>query len=196
MSGESFAEIAARSRSMHKTQGFGNFSGFGGGSGPRFESFELLAGEPATNDILDGVDTTWGRVPGGAEIGKLTDEVITQFNPHDPAASVPALLEIKKQLATLATSDPVVDEKRRQLDHIIQECLGLTVETVIPDAEIVPGEALNLRMTAAVRSDVVTVRWVAAWYPTIKAEFAVGRDLRLIKPSIGIRRKHFPLIRH
>ena len=125
--------------------------------------------------------TAWTRpgegVPGGADIGKLTDEVITQFNPHDPAASVPALLEIKKQLATLATSDPVVDEKRRQLDHIIQECLGLTVETVIPDAEIVPGEALNLRMTAAVRSDVVTVRWVAAWYPTIKAEFAVGRDL-------------------
>ena len=27
-------------------------------------SFTLLAGEPATKDIMDGVDTTWARVPG------------------------------------------------------------------------------------------------------------------------------------
>jgi LmbE family N-acetylglucosaminyl deacetylase len=177
VSGESFTEIAARSRSMHKTQGFGNFTGFGGGSGPRFESFELLAGEPATNDILDGVDTTWGRVPGGAEIGKLTDEVITQFNPQDPAVSVPALLEIKKQLATLATSDPVVDEKRRQLDHIIQECLGLTVETVIPDAEVVPGETMQLRHTVLVQSGIVPVRWKAVRYPGITNQISEAVDL-------------------
>ena len=68
VTGESFAEVAARSRAMHKTQGFDNFRGFGGG-GARTESFQLLDGEPATNDIMDGVDTTWGRVPGGAEIG-------------------------------------------------------------------------------------------------------------------------------
>jgi len=177
VSGESFARIAARSRSMHKTQGFGNFAGFGGGSGPRFESFELLAGEPATNDIFDGVDTTWGRVPGGAEIGKLAEAVIAKFDPQDPAASVPALLEIKKHLATLANDEPVVDEKRRQLDHIIQECLGLTVETAIPEAEVVPGEPLKMHLTATVQSDIVPVRWVAARYPSIKAEFAVDADL-------------------
>ena len=38
VTGESFTDIAGRSRSMHKTQGFGNFTG-GGGSGPRTESF-------------------------------------------------------------------------------------------------------------------------------------------------------------
>jgi LmbE family N-acetylglucosaminyl deacetylase len=177
VTGESFTDIAGRSRSMHKTQGFGNFTGSGGGSGPRYESFALLAGEPATNDILDGVDTTWGRVPGGAEIGKLTDAAIANFNPQDPAASVPALLEIKKQLATLANGDTVVDEKRQQLVHLIQECLGLTVETAIPDAEVVPGEPLKMHLTATVQSDIVPVRWVAARFPMIKAEFAVGADL-------------------
>ena len=30
------------------------------------------------------------------------------------------------------------------LDHIIQECLGLTVETTIPQAEVVPGEITEL----------------------------------------------------
>ncbi|HUA39896.1 MAG TPA: PIG-L family deacetylase [Candidatus Sulfopaludibacter sp.] len=177
VSGESFAEIAARSRSMHKTQGFGNFTGFGGGNGPRSESFALLDGESATNDIMDGVDTTWSRVPGGAEIGKLADAVIAQFDAQNPAASVPALLNIKKSLAGLAADDPVANEKRRRLDHIIQECLGLTVETTIPQAEVVPGETLNMHLTASVGSDVVPVRWVAARYPASKTEFAVGADL-------------------
>jgi LmbE family N-acetylglucosaminyl deacetylase len=177
VSGEPFAEIAAHSRSMHKTQGFGNFTGFRGGGGAREESFELLAGEPATNDIMDGVNTTWSRVPGGAEIGTLADAVIAKFSPRDPAASVPALLEIKKNLTALTTDDPVVNQKRELLDHIIQECLGLTVATTIPDAEVVPGEPLRMQLTATVRSPVVHVRWVAARYPAIKTGFPIGADM-------------------
>jgi LmbE family N-acetylglucosaminyl deacetylase len=176
VTGESFTDIAGRSRSMHKTQGFGNFTG-GGGSGPRSESFALLAGTPATNDILDGVNTTWSRVSGGEAIGKLTDAVIAQFNPQDPAASVPALLQIKKLLAPLDTDDPVVNEKRQNLDHIIQECLGLTVETTIPDAEVVPGEQLKMHLAATIRSDIVPVRWIAARFPSIKSKFSIGADL-------------------
>jgi len=176
VSGETFSEIAVRSRSMHKTQGFDNFRGFGGG-GARLESFAVLDGEPATNDILDGVDTTWARVPGSAVIGKLTDAAIAQFNPQDSAASVPALLEIKKNLATLANDDPVVNEKRRQLDQIIQECLGLTVETTIPDAEVVPGETLQLRHTVLVQSGVVPVRWKAVHYPGITNQVSEEVDL-------------------
>jgi len=52
--GESYGEIAARSRSMHKSQGFGSV----GTRGNANESFQLLAGEPASKDILDGVNTT------------------------------------------------------------------------------------------------------------------------------------------
>jgi LmbE family N-acetylglucosaminyl deacetylase len=183
VSGESFADIAARSRSMHKTQGFGNFRGFGGNGGPSYETFELLAGAPATNDIMDGVNTTWSRVPDGAEIGRLTDAVIAKFNLQDPAASVPALLEIKKGLAAVKSDDPVVNEKRQQLDHIIRECLGLTVETTIPRAEVVPGEALKMHLTAAVASNIVPVRWVAARYPAINAEFPIGADLTTDQPA-------------
>ena len=42
----SFAAVAARSRSMHRTQGFANFSVAAAGSGPRIEHFSVLAGEP------------------------------------------------------------------------------------------------------------------------------------------------------
>ena len=59
--------------------------------GPRIETFQLLDGAPMTNDILDGVDTTWNRVPGGAKIDKQADEIIAQFDPLNPATSVPEL---------------------------------------------------------------------------------------------------------
>jgi LmbE family N-acetylglucosaminyl deacetylase len=164
VSGESFADVAARSRAMHKTQGLDNFRGFGGGNGPRTESFENLDGEPATNDIVDGIDTSWVRVPGGAGIGKLADEIIARFNPQDPAASVPELLKLRSQLAALPTTDPVVIEKKARLDRILQACLGLEVETVIPRAEVVPREEMKLHHSAIVRSG-VPVRWVGERYP-------------------------------
>jgi LmbE family N-acetylglucosaminyl deacetylase len=177
VTGEPFAEIADHSRSMHKTQGFGNFTSFRGSSGPRYESFELLSGIPATGDILDGVNDTWSRVPDGAPVGEQADDVIAKFDPQNPAASVPTLLKIKKRLAGLGTDDPVVNEKRQLLDHIIQECLGLNVETTIPRAEVVPGETLNLHLSATIQSSIVPVHWVAARYPSIKAKFVVDANL-------------------
>ena len=131
--------------------------------GPRTDSFTLLGGEPATKDIMDGVDTTWGRVPGGAEVAKLADEAIAKFDAKDPAASVPGLLAIRERLAALP-ADPLVAEKRRQLDRAIQGCLGLVVETTVPQAEVVPGEVLHLRHSATVAAG-VPVRWLSVSYP-------------------------------
>jgi LmbE family N-acetylglucosaminyl deacetylase len=157
--GESYGEIAARSRSMHKTQGFGSVGGRGGAA----ESFTVLAGEPASKDIMDGVDTTWGRVPGGAEIGVMADDLIAHFDATHPEAGVPALLKIHKLLASLP-SDSVIEDKRRQFDHILQCCLGLFVETTVRQAEVVPGETLALQQSAMVRAN-VPVRWIGVRYP-------------------------------
>ncbi|HEY2083192.1 MAG TPA: PIG-L family deacetylase [Verrucomicrobiae bacterium] len=179
VSGLSFVELAGRSRAMHKTQGFGGFGG--GGGGARTESFELLAGEPATNNIFEGVATTWERFPGGAEIGKLADEIITQFDEKNPAASVPVLLKLHHQLAALKSTDPLVTEKREQLDRILQHCLGLEIETTIPQAEFVPDEKLPLHSTATVHAD-IPVRWIATDYPSIKSALTKKVDLHANQP--------------
>ena len=78
--GESFGSIAARSRAMHKTQGFGNFAGGlgGAGGGARTEGFTLLAGEPATKDLLDGVDTTWAQRQRRRDLIPLIDAAIRE----------------------------------------------------------------------------------------------------------------------
>ena len=180
VTGASFAVLAAKSRSMHRTQGFANFSVASGGTGPRIESFQVLGGEPAAKDFMDGVDTTWGRIPLGAEIGRLADEAIAAFNASDPSASVPALLAIKSRLASLS-GDPVVEEKRRLLDRALSDCLGLSVETAVSLPEYVPGEAVVMRHTATVRCQ-VPVKWVAVRYPGLGRK-AGGAGL--LKPGIA-----------
>jgi LmbE family N-acetylglucosaminyl deacetylase len=118
---ESFAKIAGRSRAMHISQGFANYSG---GAESRAETFQLLAGEPATEDILQGVDTTWNRYPGGAEIERRLGKVIENFNPSTPTAILPDLLQLRTHFASLP-ADVVVEEKRHDLDRIVQACVGL-----------------------------------------------------------------------
>jgi hypothetical protein len=178
--GESFPSIAARSRAMHKTQGFD--VGEPPGGWRRTEIFLTLGGEPATQDALDGVDTTWNRVPGGAEIGRLTEEAIAQFRPEDPAASVPALLTIRSRVSVLPM-DPVVSDKRQQLDRIIQACIGLEVETVVDRPEAVPGETLKMRHTAVVRSR-IPVRWTAVRYPRTRRAVTKVLELHANQPVV------------
>ncbi len=191
VTGEAFTAMAGRTSAMHKTQGVGGFGGGRGGGGPRQESFLLLDGEPAVNGLFDGVDTTWARFPGGAEIGKLTDDAIAQFKVDDPAASVPALLAIRAKLTALgavkptavpssfiqrnglppqAPADPVLGDKLAQLDRILQACLGLEVHTEIAAAEVVPGEKIKLHLTALVRSAVVPVKLMSWHSPEVIAD--------------------------
>ncbi len=182
VTGESFSSIAGRSRGMHKTQGFGG--GGGGGGGPNVQTFTLLAGAPATNDLMDGVELTWSRVTDGAEIARLTDEAIAQFKTNDAAASVPALLAIRAKLVALP-SDPLVKDKRRQLDGLVQNCLGLSVATTVPEPEVAPGESVKLFHTATVRSS-FPVRSLGIRYPSLKSEILGAPALQVDGVAVRI----------
>ena len=157
---------------MQRTQGMGA----AGNRGAADDSFRLLAGEPATKDIMDGIDPTWNRVAGGgAEIARLTDETIAHFNPAAPAASVPALMALRSRV-TAQAADPIVQEKSRQLDRILQACLGLHVETLLTRAEVVPGEAMSLRHVVIARTG-YPVRWLGVRYPGSERETGDPIDL-------------------
>ncbi len=149
--GISYGEIASRSRAMHKSQGFGNFNGIGGGT--RTANFLVLDGESATNDIMDGIDTTWSRISGGEEIGKLADKIISQFDPQKPDASVDEILKAKKILDSLP-NESLVEFKRKQLDKILQNCLGISITTTVPQAEVVPGEKLAIHQAITILSSI------------------------------------------
>jgi LmbE family N-acetylglucosaminyl deacetylase len=188
VTGMSFGELAGLSRSMHKTQGFGNF--VGGGRGPaRAEAFQLLDGEPATKDIMDGIDTTWNRVD-APDVGNLAVDLIAHFDSQDLSANIPALLAIKAKLASVA-ADPIVDEKRHLLDHIIQECLGLEVQTTSPQAEVVPGEIIELHHRVILHST-VAVQWMGLRYPELGGD-QEARTIALEKDRETTRNLEVPL---
>lgn len=178
VSGEDFTDIASKSRAMHKTQGLGSFRVPGATGGARMESFQILDGEPASTDILEGIDTTWNRIPGAAVIGKEVGEVITQFKAGDPSASVPALLKLRKDLRQLNTNTPVLTEKQALLDRILKDCLGLQVETTVSQHEVVPGDSMKLRH-AAITKSAFPIRWTAVRYPSLNKTENKAAELKL-----------------
>ena len=152
--GQSLGEISALSRSSHRSQGYGSV----GTRGARPDEFLPLDGQPEGKDLFDGINTTWSRYTDGAAVIPLVDEVIAKFNPQEPAASLPALLALHKKVTGLS-DNPQLTGKTRQLDRIIQDCLGLHVETTISQFEGTPGETLHFRQTAIKRS-VYPAEWL------------------------------------
>src|SRR6187402_1472449 len=55
--GKGYGEVAADSRSNHKTQGFGSAKQ----RGESFETFKTILGDAPKTDLMDGVNTTWAR---------------------------------------------------------------------------------------------------------------------------------------
>jgi LmbE family N-acetylglucosaminyl deacetylase len=183
--GESVGQIAALSRSSHRSQGYGTIASYGS----REDDFQPLDGQPAGKDLFAGIDTSWGRwqLPGGST--PSPDDLMAHFDPLHPAASVPGLLALRKSLADARglpqTSDSnrsLLDQKITQLDQILQACLGLYAQTTVPQAQVVPGEPLKLRHAAMVGSS-VPVRWEALVYPGNVRE-KIGVDLHPDQPVV------------
>jgi LmbE family N-acetylglucosaminyl deacetylase len=180
VSGEEFGVIAAHSRSMHQTQGLAGLASRGR-TGPNEQSFMLLGGDPATTDLMDGVDVTWNRYAGGAEIAELAARVLTEFKADHPAASVPSLLALRTKLAAVPV-DAVVTDKRAQLDHIIQSCLGLQVGTTIDHADVVPGEPVALTVSYQLAAKDAGARYVETRSSALKLTPAKTGELTGVLP--------------
>ncbi|HEY8933953.1 MAG TPA: PIG-L family deacetylase, partial [Cyclobacteriaceae bacterium] len=118
--GESYSEIAAISRSQHKSQGFGS----SGTRGYQPEFLEFVKGEKVTKDVFENVNTTWTRVKGGEKILPLVEKAYKEFNPESPSTTVTTLLAIRKAITAL---EPGVWRNRKlaEVEQLIKDCLGL-----------------------------------------------------------------------
>ena len=151
VTGLSFSDLAARSRAMHKTQGFDNFRGFGGGAARARNPFNCWPANPPPT-ILWTALTPRGTAFRAARDRQLADVLIAEFNPQDPRRQRAGFVEIARLVAALPQKDSVVAEKSAQLDRILQSCLGLEVHTTIAQSEVVPGETMKLHHAVRVHS--------------------------------------------
>jgi LmbE family N-acetylglucosaminyl deacetylase len=150
--GESFSEIAARSRSQHKSQGFGSK----GTRGNQPEFLEHIKGEKAAKDLFEGVNTTWSRVAGAEKVQELVNKIIADFNEEKPASSVPLLLTLRKELLAL----PVGvwrDRKLKEVEDLITDCAGIFIEAASDFYWSSPTGETNIFFELTNRSDVKVV---------------------------------------
>ena len=151
--GASYGEIAADSRSMHKSQGFGAAPS----RGQSFEYFQALSVDkwaaPSPGGPFDGLDFTWGRVPGSARLRQLLDQAQKAFDPRHPEASLPLLLQIRGELAQLP-ENPWKAPKLAELNDLLVACAGLWVEASAREFSVAQGGTLGVRVAALSRSPV------------------------------------------
>jgi LmbE family N-acetylglucosaminyl deacetylase len=149
--GESNSEIAGRSRSMHKSQGFGSAET----RGESLDYIDLLKdiNGQVPSHLFDGIDITWNRVQGGARLADLSRQLDESFDFKAPSKSLPLLMEIHRELRSL--SDPFWREiKMSECEQLIVDCLGLFVEMRTGQFQASPGVSLPVTLEVINRSEV------------------------------------------
>jgi LmbE family N-acetylglucosaminyl deacetylase len=147
--GKAYTEIAAASLSMHKSQGVGSPPR----RGARKEYFKLLEGQPMASSLFEGIDTSWSRVANSESIATQIRQIISQFHPADPAASVPELLQLRQAMSGIK-DDSWVPEKKAELDGIIAACFGLHVEASTTNEAVTPGQTATIKLEAINRCNI------------------------------------------
>jgi len=149
-SGLSNSEIASLGRSMHKSQGFGST----GTRGDQIEYIQLLKGElpKNVNNLFEGMDTTWTRVKGGAEIKKILDQVENDFDFKNPSASIPKLVKAYSLISNLE-NDHWRSFKLEQIKEIIAACAGLYIEGKAGSSYATVGQEISIKVEVINRSD-------------------------------------------
>ncbi|MBC7929126.1 MAG: LmbE family protein, partial [Rubrivivax sp.] len=151
--GKSYTEIAAASRTMHKSQGQGTPER----RGSALNYFAHVKGEPATKDIFDGVEMTWRRLPGGEAVGQLLEQAAREYDAANPQATLPLLLRAHRELGKLtagaAGADALLQSKRAELADVMRACAGLWIEAVSAEPTVTPGGRLRITTTVVNRSD-------------------------------------------
>ncbi|MEN9569239.1 MAG: hypothetical protein RL172_470 [Bacteroidota bacterium] len=139
--GKSYGEIAAISRSQHKSQGFG----VPAQRGAVLEYFETIRGDKPVTDIMEGVNTGWSRLAGIDDLSitsiqGMIDSAINNFSHVQPDKSFFQLMRIRQQLvneaarASLAKNDfsssygMYFVKKIQEVDAIIGAATGIFME--------------------------------------------------------------------
>ena len=148
--GRSFGELAAESRSQHRSQGFGVLAQ----RGQREESFELLAGRPAKTDLFEGIDLTWSRIPGTDHLASLLRQARQGFRAEHPAAVLLLLHRALLALRSLPSgiqAEPLVQVKAAELEEVIRAAAGLWVEAIADRQSAAPGDQLTVNVGVLAR---------------------------------------------
>jgi LmbE family N-acetylglucosaminyl deacetylase len=138
--GKGYGEIAAESRSQHKSQGFGVSAGRG--EWPEFFSF--TDGSKSQKTPTEGINFGWSRIE-ATKIGTLIDAILKRFQVDQPAKSVPALTALYKEISKLPDGYWRT-QKLKELQEVIAAASGLWMEAYGGNEFAKQGDSLKLNL--------------------------------------------------
>ena len=136
--GRNYGEIAAISRTQHKSQGFGSTLQ----RGEAMEYFSYTAGTPAKTGLFDDINIAVTN----KEILNSLAEIKHNYNINQPSASLPSLLKLKK----LAAKEKAFNHQL--LDELIMACAGFWAEAVVTQPYYAVGDSLPVTINAIYRT--------------------------------------------
>lgn len=134
--GKSYGEIAAISRTNHKSQGFGAALQ----RGESLEYFSPVAGSTATSSLFDGIKIGIGN----AQIESLIASIQKNYQLDQPWQSLTKLLELKKATQNISFNHKLLDE-------LILACAGIWVEANAPENSYAAGDSIPFKVQAIAR---------------------------------------------
>jgi LmbE family N-acetylglucosaminyl deacetylase len=147
--GKSYGEIAADSRSQHRSQGFG----IAHSRGNFLEYFSLTEGEKADSALLQNIDCSWKRIPHGVYVIKLIDKLIKNYNPAAPYQSLQDLVDIYKSINALPAGY-WRDQKLKETISLIEACSALYLEATVPQAYALRNQTIPVTLRLVNRTPV------------------------------------------
>jgi len=146
--GKGYGEVAADSRSNHKTQGFGTAKT----RGEAIEYFKTILGDAPKADLMDGVNTTWGRV-GAEDISTQLSAIKKDFDVDHPDKSVPALVNLLGKVEKVK-DDYWRTQKTKELSELIAACAGLWFESYAAEPVYALGDAISVKTQFLLRNNI------------------------------------------
>ena len=140
--GKSYGEIAAESRSQHKSQGFGASAN----RGQAFEYFSATKGNQPDKELFENINTSWQKIKGGDVIKKLIDGISTSFDLLHPEKSVKGLTQLYKALNALPDGY-WQQQKLKETKQLIAMCSGLWMEAYANDGFAVQTDSVHMNVT-------------------------------------------------
>jgi len=137
--GKSYGEIAAESRSQHKSQGFG----VPAGRGEAIEFFTATKGDQPKSDLMEGIDISWKKVNNGEAIEKMVNDISASFDFLHPENSVKALVQLYKALNAMP-SGYWRNKKLDETKQLIEQCSGLWIDVFTNEQFAVQTDSIRL----------------------------------------------------
>ena len=147
--GKDYGEIAAESRTNHKSQGFGSARQ----RGQAFEYFTSVEGDDAKAGLFEGINLTWNRIPEGEQIGKMIAQADENFDMDNPSASVNELVNILTAIEKIQ-NNYWKTQKIKEVKELIAVAAGLWFESYSTQTVHTPGDTIKVRSQFVVQSPV------------------------------------------